>query len=171
MQSLCRLLDDWLDEDTREVQMAVMQLLEATEPAQRKRAADGSLRPPQGSTPGAIHSPWEAILRLHSLYSTPSPPPMSLIRPPQASVHALWCINMPASCAMRFITSHDSWCSSEVDLHVCATQACDRTVGWNCSQALRLMLITETLDIVLCMAGHKVLAGKPVWVWDRPWRA
>ena len=88
--------------------MAVMQLLEATEPPQRKRAADGSWRPPQGSTPGAIYLPWEAILRLQSLYSTPSPPPMSLLRHPQASFYALWCIGMPASCAVVSITSHDS---------------------------------------------------------------
>ena len=35
-----------------EAELAIMQLLEATEPAQCKRAADGSWLPPQGSTPG-----------------------------------------------------------------------------------------------------------------------
>ena len=99
-QPLCRLLDGEFDEDTREAETAVMQLLEATEPAQRKRAADGSWRPPQGSTPGAPHAPWQAILRLHTLYSTPSPPPMSLIRHPQASFCALGCIKLPASRAV-----------------------------------------------------------------------
>ncbi len=90
MYSLCRLLDGELDEDTREAELAIMQLLEATEPAQCKRAADGSWLPPQGSTPGATHAPWQAILRLHTLYSSPSSPPMSLIRHSQASFHALW---------------------------------------------------------------------------------
>ena len=108
LASLCRLLDGELDEDTREAEMAIMQLLEATEPAQRKRAADGSWRLPQGSTQGVTHAPWQAILRLHTIYSSPSPPPMSLIRHPQASFYAPWCINMPASCAVVSITSHDS---------------------------------------------------------------
>ena len=163
---LCRLLDGELDENTREAEMAVMQLLVATEPAQRKRAADGAWRPPQGSIPGATHAPWQAILRLHTLYSAPSPPSMSLIRHPQASFLTLWCIKIPASCAVVPITSHDSRCSSEVDLHVCANQARDITVGCDGSWALCLMLSAARLDFVICTAGHKALAGKPVWVWE-----
>ena len=83
--SLCRFWDGEHDEYTREAEVAVMQLLEATEPAQRKRAADGSWRPPQGSTPGAFDAARQAILRLHTLYSSPTPPPVSLIRHPQVS--------------------------------------------------------------------------------------
>ena len=162
---LCRLLDGELNEDTREAEMAVMQLLEATEPVQRKRAADGSWRPPQGSAPGATHAPWQAILRLHTLYSTPSPPPMSLLRHPQASIHAIWCINMPPSCVIIFITSHDCRYCSDIDLHLCVTQACDHTVGCGCSLALGFMLTTARSDIDLCLVGHKALTGVPVWVW------
>lgn len=98
--SLCRLLDGELDENTREAEVAVMQLLEATEPAQRKRAADGAWRPPQGSAPGTTHAPRQAILRLHTLYSSQSPPPISLLRQPQASSDVLWRIDIPASCAV-----------------------------------------------------------------------
>ena len=113
----CRLLDGEPSEDTRKAEMAVMQLLEATEPAQRKRAADGSWRPSQGSAPFNIHAPREAglrmaLLHLYHLYPSSSPPPMSLIRHPQVELCTIWCINMPMSCTVfgpPLMTTGVSW--------------------------------------------------------------
>ena len=79
----CRLAEAEDLEPNRAAEAAVLRLLEATDPAQRKRAADGSWRPPTGASSGAGEAPGQAILRMHALYSSPSPPPVSLIRHPQ----------------------------------------------------------------------------------------
>ena len=72
-------------EQTREAETAVLQLLEATNTAKRKRAADGTWRPQTGSNSGAGDGPGQAILRLSGLYSSSSCPPVLLIRHPQVA--------------------------------------------------------------------------------------
>lgn len=133
-QSPCRLLNGELDDHTRQAEMAVMELLEAKEPAQRKRAADGSWRPPQASAPFNIHAPREAVLpvavlRLDSLYSRLSPPPISLIRHPQVRVCIIWCISMPMSHTLVLSSSH-SWCLSRGDLHASVSLALTRSLPY-----------------------------------------
>ena len=81
----CRLTEAEDMEQARGAEAAVLQLLDATDPARRKRAADGSWRPATGTSSGAGEAPGQAILRLNGLYSSSSPPPVSLIRHPQVT--------------------------------------------------------------------------------------
>ncbi len=72
-------------EQTREAETAILQLLEATNAAKRKRAADGLWRPQTAPNSGSGDGPGQAILRLSGLYSGPNPPPVLLIRHPQVA--------------------------------------------------------------------------------------
>ena len=81
----CRLIKIEDMEQTREGEAAILQLLDAADPARRKRAADGSWRPQTGTSSAAGEAPSQAILRLDVLYSRSSPPPVSLIRHPQVT--------------------------------------------------------------------------------------
>lgn len=84
---LCRLLEAHKHPQRVEAEAAALQLLEATDLARRKRAADGSWRPPQGAGPAksGADAPDQAVLRLHSLYSSADPPPVLIIRHPQVT--------------------------------------------------------------------------------------
>ena len=75
---MCRLEDPASGEETFQAEAAILQLLEPADSAKQKRAADGSRRPPAG-----VPTPNQAMLRLYDLYSSDSPPPVSLVRQPQ----------------------------------------------------------------------------------------
>lgn len=81
----CRLSEADNLERTREAEAAVLQLLDATDPARQKRMADGSWRASAGASSGVGEAPGQAILGLNRLYSSASPPSVSLIRHPQVT--------------------------------------------------------------------------------------
>ena len=82
---MCRLEDSAPGKESIQAEAAILQLLEPADSAKQKRAADGSWRPPAGVPAGALNAPNQAMLRLYDLYSSDSPPPLSLIRHPQVN--------------------------------------------------------------------------------------